>query len=99
MGKRQTMFFTYYKYGESFESRYMREWAYWTISIFCWIVGLTGLTAMFVFGIVGLSRWDCNNFERNTGIETTHKNMTCYANYNGKWVEKSSIILTIEGEK
>lgn len=97
MPKHQTLFFTYYSYGER-EHRYMREWAFWTLSIFGWIIGLTGLFAMIVLSVVGLSRYDCNNFERNTGIETKHKNLTCYANYQGQWVEKSTIILTIEGK-
>lgn len=98
MAKRQTLFSTYHSYGEK-EHRYMREWAYWTLCISGWLIGLTGLIAMIVFGVVGLSKWDCNNFQENTGIETKHKNLTCYAKYNGKWVEKDNIILTIEGEK
>lgn len=61
-----------------------------------------GITAVIVVGLlfaaVSLTRWDCNNFERNTGTETKYKNLTCYAKNNGKWVDKENIILTLEGK-
>jgi hypothetical protein len=99
MKKRKTLFNEYVEWYDGKETRYLRNW----VELTSIVVGVPVAVCISILSIVFLvnqiDNYDCNKFEVNTGIETKHKNFTCYANYKGEWVEKQNIILTIEGGK
>lgn len=77
------------------DNRYMRVWTMVAIAS----ISIGVFVSAWVGFFISVSEWDCNKFEKHTGIQTKYKSLTCYANYNGEWVEKQNIILTIEGKK
>jgi hypothetical protein len=79
--------------------RYLRNWVSNTATVLGISMALVALISTIVGIALAVDKYDCRVFQENTGIETKHKSLTCYANYKGEWVEKQNIILTIEGKK